>query len=326
LIHGELESSTIARFDQRDTGVTTDLYSGFLQDKIQLVDDELFLTLGSKFEYNSFTEFEIQPNARLAWLPTDNQTVWASVSRSVRTPSIIDSSLTQAVAGSAVTPGLGFPGGYVAIQSNDQFKSEEMIAYELGYRIQPSESVSLDLTGFYNDYDRLRTFEQAAGGPDADIFVNLLADNKAQGKTTGFEAAMNWEVLDNWTLGGSYSYLDMDIKLDNNSTDTIGVSEDGRSPNNMFNIRSHYAFAPDWELDNAVYYVDSIDGSAADAHDVEGYVRMDAKLTYRPADGIETSLVGQNLLDKTHQEYGSATYSSPYEIPRTVYGKVSFSF
>ncbi|MGH7870640.1 MAG: TonB-dependent receptor domain-containing protein [Candidatus Binatia bacterium] len=68
---------------------TLHLFSGFLQDEITLLRDRLLLTVGSKFEHNSFSGFEVQPSARLAWMPIANHALWTSVSRAVRTPSRI---------------------------------------------------------------------------------------------------------------------------------------------------------------------------------------------------------------------------------------------
>ena len=64
----------------------SNLYSAFLQDEIMLLDN-LFLTLGSKVEHNSYTGFEYEPNVRLQLNITPHHTVWAAVSRAVRTPS-----------------------------------------------------------------------------------------------------------------------------------------------------------------------------------------------------------------------------------------------
>ena len=44
----------------------------------------------------------------------------------------------------------------VVAQGNPNFQSEEVITYEAGYRTTFSKSVSLDVTGFYNDYRDLR--------------------------------------------------------------------------------------------------------------------------------------------------------------------------
>jgi len=45
------------------------LFSAFVQDQITLVEDTLSLTLGSKFEHNDHTGFEVQPTARFLWTP-----------------------------------------------------------------------------------------------------------------------------------------------------------------------------------------------------------------------------------------------------------------
>jgi iron complex outermembrane receptor protein len=64
----------------------------FVQDTISLA-ERLDLTLGVKLEYNSYTRFEIQPNARLGWNLRDYGLLWSSISRAVRTPSRLDREL-----------------------------------------------------------------------------------------------------------------------------------------------------------------------------------------------------------------------------------------
>lgn len=71
------------------------LYSAFIHDEISLIQDRLKLILGSKFEHNSFTGVEMQPNGRLLWTPHERHSAWASVSRAVRTPSRADHDLSS---------------------------------------------------------------------------------------------------------------------------------------------------------------------------------------------------------------------------------------
>src|SRR5256884_4149020 len=73
--------------------VTLNQFSTFLQDEISLVDNRLLITLGSKFEHNKFTGIEIEPNARLLWNLTPNQSIWTAVSRAVRTPALTEEGL-----------------------------------------------------------------------------------------------------------------------------------------------------------------------------------------------------------------------------------------
>src|SRR5690606_5046111 len=122
----------------------------FLQDQITLFPDRLTLTLGSKLGFNSFSGLEIQPSGRAAWTPSAETTVWGAVSRAVRSPSRIDTDLFTLTAPSS--GGTRFVGG-------PDFDSEELVAYELGYRLQVSEILAVSLATFYNQYEGLRIIE-----------------------------------------------------------------------------------------------------------------------------------------------------------------------
>jgi len=132
------------------------LFTGFLQDEIGLVPDHLRLTLGTKVEHNDFTGWELQPNARLSWRLAERQTVWAAVSRAVAIPSIAynDIQIHQ-----LPTDPVGFAAPqvpvFVGFTGNPELQAQELMGYELGYRIQISPALSFDLASFYNCYDQL---------------------------------------------------------------------------------------------------------------------------------------------------------------------------
>ncbi len=132
------------------------LFSGFVQDEVTLIPDRLKLTLGTKLEHNDFTGFEVEPSGRISWTPTIHQTVWAAVSRAVRTPSEEERDSRTEL--QAIPPGGLYPGSppaLVTAEGDNAFASEDLLAYELGYRVRPCERVSLDFATFYNDYSRL---------------------------------------------------------------------------------------------------------------------------------------------------------------------------
>ncbi len=68
-------------------------FSGFVQDEVSLFDRRLRVTLGSKFEHNDFTGFEVEPNIRFVGVISKNQSVWAAISRAVRTPALTEEGL-----------------------------------------------------------------------------------------------------------------------------------------------------------------------------------------------------------------------------------------
>src|SRR5207237_9281978 len=123
------------------------LVTAYVQDEWHIVPDAFLITAGSKFEYNTFSGFEVQPTGRFTWLPGMGQTVWGAISRAVRTPTRIDQNLV------APNPAFGIPASLVA---NPGFESETLIAYELGYRLKASDNLTFDAAGYYDDYDNLR--------------------------------------------------------------------------------------------------------------------------------------------------------------------------
>jgi iron complex outermembrane receptor protein len=280
------------------------LFSGFLQDEITLLRDQLILTIGSKFEHNSFSGFEVQPSARIAWLLAKDHTVWAAISRAVRTPSRID---TEVFAPS--TPPFFLRGG------GGRFDSETVIAYELGYRTELANRLGLSISTFYNDYDELRSVEPIAGAPGQSIILNGL-----RAKTYGVELSLAWQATDWWRLRGGYTYFRKDIDLGRSGDINRGRSE-GNDPHHQFLIQSMINLPANVELDSVLRYVDNLNQRGPL---VPSYVSLDLRLGWRPVPNWEFAVVGQNLLDKRHGEFGAP--ATRQEIPRSVYGKVTWKF
>lgn len=292
-----------------------DTFSAFAQDRFAIAPDKLYLTLGSKFEHNDFTGFEVQPNARISWLPTQNQTLWASVSRAVRIPSSIENDVSLV---GSVTPGT--PPGVLRVLGTSATDSEELIAYEVGYRIQPVKTLSLDLTAYVQDYDKLLTLEGPGGGyiaADGTFVIPYVADNLGEGKVYGTEAAVSWNVTPNWRLMGAYTLTKMDLETDASSTSNLEPGE-LQAPRHQFSIRSYYNITPSIQWDNMLYYVDDL------ADPIEQYLRYDTRLAYQMMPGVEVSVIGRNLLDPKHPEF---VYGNPIsQVERSFLGMVTWKF
>ncbi|NDF12083.1 MAG: TonB-dependent receptor [Proteobacteria bacterium] len=316
----DLESTPLINYPF--TRANEQTVSAFAQDKIALVPDSVFLTLGSKFENNDHTHFEMQPSARISWLPTSKQTLWAAVSRVVRTPSISEDSFLgteRAFPGNFLFPGA--PAGYITFNGSPQTQSEELVAYELGYRVQPTDTVAVDTSVFYNDYAKLTTFER--GLPTIDrlgrFVLPYTIDNNADGKGYGVESSVNWEVTPDWNLSAGYSLLVLDIENDPGSTDPRNVLTEQKSPRHQFNIRSKLDLPHNVKLDNAAYWVD-------DVLNTDAYIRFDTRLAWEATEGVELSLTGQNLFDNHHPEFDSVLYGQPTQVDRSIFGQVKLRF
>ncbi|MGZ8919700.1 MAG: TonB-dependent receptor plug domain-containing protein, partial [Limisphaerales bacterium] len=161
-----LQNSQYVSFDPADR--TTSLYSAFVQDEITLIEKRLRLTLGSKIEHNDYTGWELQPSGRLSWNITDKQTSWAAVSRAVSTPARAEDDIR--INRFVYPPGSTPPGSagptpipaLVSLLGSRDMESKELIAFELGYRIQPHDRLTFDLATFYNIYDKERSLEAQA--------------------------------------------------------------------------------------------------------------------------------------------------------------------
>ena len=296
--------------------------SYFVQDRITLNEDLLYLTAGSKFEHNDFTGFEFQPTIRLLWTPTRRQTMWAAVSRAVRTPSLIDQDgriVSAPVAFSFVPPGATF----MQFVGSRAVRSEDLLAYEIGYRAQPSDAFWWDLAVFYNDYDNLVTSVPATPFPPPPAHPPALwpmvYTNAMRGETYGYELAVTYQPNPRWKLQTGYSFLKMSLHARPGAISTAEDAE-GQSPINQVYLRSGWDFGQGLQLDMIWRYVDSLP-----ALNIKNYLVMDVRLAWLPSETLEMAVVGRSLLDSAHSEFtDQAFYSSAVEAE--VYGMVTWRY
>lgn len=298
-------------------GRNDNLFNIFLQDKIALVAERWYLTLGSKLEHNDYTGYELEPSARLAWYPDDKQTLWTSVSRAVRTPNQLERDATARL---VTGPGPAL----VALAPNPDLESEDLTAYEIGYRNQVTPNIALDVTGFYNDYRNLeaiglRPVTVVNNGIDPPyFFVPFIVNNQMHGETYGFEVAAEWQVTPDWSLSATYSRLEMAL---HNDPGGAGDSDtEGRSPEHQASLRSSWNISEDWMLDTSIYYVDELP-----ADNIDKYVRLDLNLGWRINDNLHFNLIGHNLTG-AHQEFGSAGDFNAAKPATSVFGKLTWQF
>jgi iron complex outermembrane receptor protein len=293
---------------------TLTLYSAFVQDEISIVPERLRLTIGSKFEHNDFTGFEIQPSVRALWTPGHGQTIWGSISRAVRTPSEAESDIRLNPA-----PPVPIPPGFLTIHGNPNMESEKLIAYELGYRVQPINQLKVDLTGFYNDYDDLRTLEPVLPGPVSPSTV----ENKLFGETYGVELSATAQLTRQWRVQGSYSYFDAQLHREPGSRDTSTEKiDEGSSPHNQFFIRSLLDVGWNIQFDSTLRYVDVLP-----VPKVPSYITLDLRLAWSPRKDLEFAVVGRNLLDDRHPEFAPTFIGTQKtEVERSVYGMVVWRY
>lgn len=277
-------------------------FTGFVQDEIALVPDKLHVALGTKIEHNDYTGFEIQPSGRVNWALSPSGTLWAAVSRALRTPSRIDRELFAP----------GQPPYFLA--GGPGFHSEEELAYELGYRHQRG-SLAVSVATFYSRYYGLRSLEQAnppAASP-------LVIGNGQDGESYGTELTADYWFTRRWRLRAGYTELRIHIWPNPGSTDTSRGAAESHTPDRQFFLHSSLELPAHLRLDAGFRAIDDIANQQ-----VPAYAELNAKLTWQPTSQLDLSLVGQNLLHRRHAEFGAP--AARRDIERGVYGAVEWRF
>ena len=301
--------------------------SAFTQDEFGLFKQRLRVTVGSKFEHNDFTGFEVEPNARLLWNVSSKHSFWGAISRAVRTPARAeqDVQLTASVQPpSAATNGLPVLANFLGDRG---LKSEDLVAYEAGYRFQVGSSFSADFAGFYNSYSNLVSAEPQPLFLETNplpphLTMPMVVSNKRSGAAQGMEFLAEWRVAAKWKVTGSYGFLTMDIHPNADSLDTTSVNPGGASPRHQYYIRSSFDPTKAFEQDVTLRYVHSLSNLA-----IPSYYSLDARLGWKPAANIELSVSGQNLTDNRHLEFRPDFIStSPTQVKRSLQGSLTFRF
>jgi iron complex outermembrane receptor protein len=269
----------------------------FVQDEIALR-PEVNLTLGLKAETNVYTHVEYLPSARLAWNLEAEKLLWAEISRAVRAPARIDREffLYLQLPKVPLIP---------IIKGGPDVKSEVADVAEIGYRAQPTASLSYSVTTFYSYYDKLRS-----GQPPPAFVQNMM-----YGTVYGVEAWGTFQATPAWRLSAGLVGLHENLKVRAGSTDPTGPSALGNDPKFQCLVRSSLNASRDVEFDVEVRHVGALPNPV-----VAAYTAVDARLGWRPRPDLELSLTAQNLFDRHHVEFGAPAAAS--EIDRGVFFKV----
>jgi iron complex outermembrane receptor protein len=295
------------------------LFSSFIQDQITLKPDRVALTLGTRLENSYFTGFDLEPAARLAWTPGVRDTFWAAVSRATRTPTRRDEGLEAVL---AALPG---PAELVLL-GNPNVTSEHVIAYEVGYRAQPLARLSIDTTAFLNSYRDLQSVEMlpdvVQSNPPLLIHRESFG-NGLRGTTDGLELAATWKVTNRWTLSPGYSLLRMRLHAEPGSQDTTSAATiQGTNPVHQAQLRSHLELSHGLSWDATAYFVDRLPAPL-----IASNTRIDMQVTWRLAESMDLSFVGQNLLHDHHEEFNDPLQSvNSSQIKRGAYVKFTGRF
>jgi len=128
-----------------------------------------------------------------------------------------------------------------------------------------------------------------------------------------------YQVTPGWRLRGGYTWFHKHIEDKPGHTDLNHGQAEGNDPEHQFILQSILDLPFHLQFDCVLRYVDRLP-----APHVPAYFSADARLAWNPLPQLELAIVGQNLCDNQHAEFGPA--ATRQEIPRSVYGKLTWHF
>jgi iron complex outermembrane recepter protein len=196
------------------------------------------------------------------------------------------------------------------IGGGPDFESEVLLAFELGYKVQPAPTLSVSVATFHNRYSKLRSVE---GGPP------YVFRNNIESTSFGIESAGTWQPSRAWRLSAGYTHLDLHVTSTSATVPASQLAQDGDLPRDQAFVRSSVTPGGGVEFQVSARYVGELPNQQ-----VPSYVAADVRLGWQATSGLELAVDGRNLFDPRHPEFG--TPATRREIPRSIFGKVTWRF
>lgn len=235
---------------------------------------------------------DFSPKLALQYQANDQVMVFGSVSRGYKAGGFAGSQGVEAVATRPVDP-------------------ETALNYEVGFKGDfVDDTVRLNLTGFFTDYEDLQIVRFGPASSDPDAFGTFLTTNIGSADIMGLEAEFTWFATDNFQIAGNLALLDTEVSdLVINGVDASG-SNLTRAPETSYNLLFAYGLPTDsGEFDFRVEFShvdEQINDYLVQTTITDEYDLIDARVGWTSSDERwEVALWGKNLAD---EDYISHSY------------------
>ena len=265
------------------------LGNAFVQDSIA-IGKAATLVVGVKAEDDPYVGVSVLPSVRGSLRLGGGATLWAAVSRAIRSPTPFDRDVAERL------------GALLYLTGDRDFRTEKLTAYEAGLRGRLGGVASFSVSGFYNVYDDLRSVETTPA-----TFIPLHWGNRINARTWGVEAEATVKPTSWWRLTAGYSYLHEDVTFDADASGLLGAAQIGDDPHHQASLRSSMDLGA-FTVDGALRHV----GRRPDPV-VPAYSEADLRIGWRVSPHLRLSVTGTNLLHASHIEYAGGE-----RVPRSV--------
>ncbi len=284
------------------------IYSGYLQDDVTLAPGRAHLVVGTKVEYTSASGLEVQPQVRAWWRWSPAWMAWAAVSRAARTPSWLERSIDWIVDVSPwEVPGIGNVLVVYRLRGNPHVGAEHQVAHEAGFRWSPNPRFQLDVSGYWNVYRGLTSFDippiEFSMTPIPHGEYTASYSNQARLRFRGIDVLARWRPREGVLWEAWWSWIEGRILESAYESDlrAAQVERDmylGVNPRHQLHLRASVDLPDGWELDGSIHWTDRLA-----AGPVASWTRLDLRVGWRsPTRDREWSLVVRNAL-RRHLEF-----------------------
>ena len=259
-----------------------DRYTGYIQDSISLT-DEVLISVGAKVEENDLAGFGLQPGIRASWMANDQNIFWAGYAKTHRQPSLREryTDLTPIWTWNSTTSKWESK----TYEGDSSLDREEMDAYELGWRLRPSEDLLFELSTYY--YDTQNAVRSATS------LTSVNAYEAVDAEAYGGELSIDWHASDLWRLRGGYS-------LARGKVDGVRVYD---FPENTASLSSHFKYSDEVTLiQNLFYSGETKIPSDYNPITIPSHLRLDLGIVWQIKGDWEIGLFGRDLLESYHVE------------------------
>lgn len=253
-----------------DPAARSDQVQGlFIQDQWEVIDNNFWLTAGTRFESNDYSGGEYNPSLRGLYQLSEDSVIWSGITRSVSTPSRSQSDAC-----------IGTPTTCVIDISSVENKPVVTYSYEVGYRHHFSSVMNFEFASFY---DR-------ENDPLSETSGVITYHNRY----SGFEAEVSYRPVHHWQLGFSATYLD--VRPDVRNIDVEGDSAETWSGQ----IHSNYQINDFLSWNVLTFFNEG-------QYDYASETRLDTNLVWQVNPVVELQFSLNNLLDDYHYESADRT-------------------
>lgn len=285
-----------------DTEADVTVFSAFIQDEIE-ISDKLDLIIGLRFdqfdidvlnvpasERRSRTDEEISPRLGLVYKPRENISLYASYSES-----FLPRSGEQ----------------FASINGDaDALDPDTFTNLEAGLKWNFAQGLSLTTAIFQIEQSSPQTADNDPSTLDV-----------IESEITGFEAQLQGQITDDWTVSAGYSYLDGEQV---NRSGPTGLRP-RELPENMFSVWNSYQVNDRLGVGLGLTYQDESFINNSNSAVLPSYTRVDAAASYDISDTLRIQVNIENLTDElyfpdahsTHQ----ATVGAPLSARFTLVGR-----